>query len=55
VLRRCENAAALHVGEANCTGFSFEDCALSCSDGCDTGCETHRDEMKCSGLLIGAN
>lgn len=54
VLRRCENAAALHVGEATCTGFTFEACALSCADGCETGCEVGRREHQCEGLRIGA-
>ncbi|CAL5222313.1 g4657 [Coccomyxa viridis] len=53
VLRRCENAAAMHVGDATCTGFSFEECALSCADGCDAGCEVGRREHQCKGLRIG--
>jgi hypothetical protein len=55
VLRRCENAAALHVGDVTCHGFSFEECALSCGDGCDSGCETHRAERQCTGILVGPN
>ncbi|KAK9903303.1 hypothetical protein WJX75_002347 [Coccomyxa subellipsoidea] len=46
VLERCGNAAALHVGDVTCHGFSFEDCALSCSD-CANGCELQRPEQIC--------
>ncbi|BDA50317.1 hypothetical protein COCOBI_15-4460 [Coccomyxa sp. Obi] len=53
VLQRCGNAAALHVGEVTCTGFTFEDCALSCSD-CQNGCELQRPEQSCRGVRIAA-
>ena len=53
VLQRCQNAAALHVGDATCASFTFEECALSCSDGCQTGCEVGRRERQCQGLRLG--
>ncbi|EIE23319.1 hypothetical protein COCSUDRAFT_33304 [Coccomyxa subellipsoidea C-169] len=53
VLQRCANAAALHVGEVTCHSFSFDECALSCSD-CPTGCELQRPEQSCRGLRIAA-